>query len=301
MKNMATMPDEQRVEPLLPKGSQVGIIAGSGSLPANLAESLEQSGFSPYIIIIDGEADRLADLTRYKHQFFTLEEAAPAIEHLRKSGMTHVILAGGVNRRPKARNLKWTPRILKALPKIAFGLLLGDDGLLRAVVRVFEAHGMKIIGAHEIVSNLLAKEGAITQRKPSAQDMKDIEAGIAGALAIGRLDIGQAAVAVGGRVIALEGIEGTEELIKRCIPLRLNGRIAGRTGGALVKFSKPGQELRTDLPAMGLDTIDQVKRAGLNGIALEAGRTFILDMKQTIEAADKAGLFIYGVTGNHHE
>jgi DUF1009 family protein len=130
---------------------------------------------------------------------------------------------------------------------------------------------------------------------PWKSDWRDIEAGRAAAKAIGALDIGQAAVAVGGRVIALEGIEGTGGLLDRAKELRSHGRIAGKTRGVLVKCSKPGQELRADLPSIGPQTVDAAHAAGLAGIAIEAGHSLILDGPTTIARANALGLFIVGL------
>jgi DUF1009 family protein len=294
---MTTTPmvNDRRSGGLLPPGSRVGIVAGSGSLPVNVADSLASAGLNPFIVALDGEADRLVDLQRHDAIVVPIEAAGPAFDRMRANGVTHAVLAGGVRRRPKLSALKWTPRMLRALPSLAWELTLGDDGILRAVMRHMEAAGISLVGAHEIVPDLLARAGPMTRATPSAEDRRNIEAGLQAAQAIGQLDIGQAAIAVGGRVVALEGIEGTDGLLERMADLRGHGRLAGKAGGALVKCSKPDQDLRADLPAIGVRTVWDAKRAGLNGIALEANRAFVLDYEATVEAADAAGIFIWGI------
>src|SRR5690606_4568813 len=121
------------------------------------------------------------------------------------------------------------------------GLVKGDDGLLRSVIAAIEKQGIRVVGAHEIVPDLLAPVGVLTRVHPTKADQRDISAASEAALAIGKLDIGQGAIAIGGRVVALEGIEGTEALLERTGAMRNHGRLAGKTGGVLVKCSKPQQ------------------------------------------------------------
>ena len=280
---------------LLPPGSRVGIVAGSGSLPVNVAQSLALAGLKPFIVILAGEADRLAELKHHEHVVLPIESAAVAFDQMKAAGVTHAVLAGGVARRPKFTGLKWTPRVLKVLPRLAIELALGDDGLLRAVMRHIEHAGIRVVGAHEVVPDLLARGGAMTRAVPGADDERNIMAALEAAKTIGYLDIGQAAIAVGGRAVALEGIEGTDGLLERMIPLRNHGRLAGKSGGVLVKCAKPAQDIRADLPAIGPKTVLDAQRAGLRGIAVEANRAFVLDFAKTIAAADEAGLFISGI------
>ena len=138
----------------------------------------------------------------------------------------------------------------------------GDNALLRTLRRAHRETGPKVVGAHEVVPDLLAGEGVITKAKPTAADRKDLAAAFAAAKAIGALDIGQAAVAIGGRVIALEGIEGTDGLLASTVTLRSHGRLSGKKRGVIVKCAKPGQELRADLPAIGPQTVTAAHRRG---------------------------------------
>jgi DUF1009 family protein len=185
--------------------------------------------------------------------------------------------------------------LLRIIPLVLMALMRGDDGLLRVFVRAIEARGIKVVGAHEIAPDLVATEGLFGKVAPQKSDWKDIDAARVAAEAIGALDIGQGAVAVGGRVIALEGIEGTDGLLVRVGDMRGHGRIAGRTRGVLVKCAKPGQEMRTDLPSIGPRTIEEAHAAGLAGIAVEAGCSLVLDGPEMIASADALGLFVLGL------
>ncbi len=135
----------------------------------------------------------------------------------------------------------------------------------------------------------------MTRAAPSRRDMPDLKAALEAARAIGALDIGQGAVSIGGRVVAVEGIEGTDGLLARVKDLRGHGRIAGKKRGVLVKCAKPGQELRADLPTIGPATVLAAHAAGLAGIGVEAGHSLILDFGDMVERADALGLFVVGL------
>lgn len=287
----------------LPSGARVGIIAGGGSLPVEVAAGAALRGHPPFVILMEGEVDRMAELSRYEHESLALEGIGSLIPLLRRHRITHLVLAGEIKRRPRLLALRPSLSLLAVIPLVVMALARGDDGLLKVVARGLEARGIKIVGAHEIVPDLVAAEGVLTKASPRKSDWLDIEAGLAAAKAIGALDIGQAAIAVGGRTIALEGIEGTAGLLDRAKLLRGHGRIAGKTRGVLVKCAKPGQELRADLPSIGPQTIEAVHAAGLAGIAVEAGRSLVLEGPETVARANALGLFVIGLpaaTEPHH-
>jgi DUF1009 family protein len=211
------------------------------------------------------------------------------------SSATHVVLAGGIERRPRLWRLKPGWYMFTMLARVARVLGKGDNALLSTLVGLIEEVGPRVVGAHELVPDLLAFAGPMSAARPGAEDRRDLDLAMAAARAIGALDIGQAAVAVRGRVIALEGIEGTDALLERAAELRNHPRLAGRTGGVLVKCAKPGQELRADLPAIGPQTVEAAHRAGLSGIGVEAGRSLVLDFQRVRARADELGLFVFGL------
>lgn len=274
---------------------RIAVVAGGGALPVAVARTLAARGDDPFVVAVAGEAAE-ADFAGIRHVVITLEEFGPLLSLLDREGIGRVILAGSIHRRPRLGAMKWSLPMLALLPRAAAGLLRGDDGLLRAVIGALEARGLTVVGAHEIVPDLLAPEGDLTRVKPAPGDWRDIEAGSEAALAIGRLDIGQAAVAIGGRAVALEGVEGTDGLLERMAAMRGHGRLAGKGRGVLVKRCKPQQERRADLPAIGPATIDAAHAAGLVGVAVDAGRSFILDFDATIARADALGLFVVGLS-----
>ncbi|MBL8584573.1 MAG: UDP-2,3-diacylglucosamine diphosphatase LpxI [Rhizobiaceae bacterium] len=281
----------------LSDSDRVAVIAGSGRLPEDVAAGLAEAGRVPLIVMIAGEAREDGPLAAYPHEVLALERVGHLFGMLRRHGVTHAVMAGGVSRRPDWRAVRLTPALLGLMPSLIRALMKGDDHLLRALVAAIEKRGVKVIGAHDIVPDLLTAVGPLTKRIPSQQDRSDMEAAWIAAQALGALDVGQAAVAIGGRAVALEDIEGTDRLLERVASFRGHGRLARKTGGVLVKCAKPGQELRADLPTIGPLTIEAVHRAGLAGIGLEAGRSLILDRNAVVAAAERLGVFVYGLDG----
>jgi DUF1009 family protein len=278
-----------------PAGGRIAVIAGTGALPAAVVRQLVADGRNPFVVTLGSEAARNPVYSACDHLPMELGDLGRLMARLKQEGVDRIVLAGGVAGRPRLRDIRWSLDFFKLLPKLAAALRRGDDSLLRVLIEHLEANGIRVVGSHEIVPQLLAPEGVLTRAQPTAADQRDIAAASEAALAIGRLDIGQAAIAIGGRAVALEGIEGTDGLLERTIALRGLPRLAGGARGVLVKRCKPGQELRADLPSIGPETIEAAHRAGLVGVAVEAGRSFILDFEQSIARADAVGLFLVGL------
>ncbi|MCR4267304.1 UDP-2,3-diacylglucosamine diphosphatase LpxI [Nitratireductor sp. ZSWI3] len=291
---MKTSPD--RSGGVLPQGARVAIIAGSGSLPRDVVDALVRSGHRPVVVAIEGEADWIGEEPRdFDVWPVPAERLGLVLPRLKKEGITHLVLAGGVSRRPPLLKVRFGLDVFKVLPKLVAAYAKGDDGLLRSVISYIESNGITVLGAHEIAPDLLAPAGVLTRARPTAGDRADLAAAHEAAHAIGALDIGQAAIAVGGRAVALEGIEGTAGLLERMQALRDHGRLAGKKRGVLVKCVKPQQEVRADLPTIGPETVDAAHAAGLAGIGVEAGRSLIIDYAEAVRRADAHGLFIIGL------
>lgn len=287
-------PTEKTSAPINFRDGRVAIIAGGGALPIAVARTLYTQGCNPFVAVLDGEADPV-DFAGISQISVRLEEFGPLLDRFSREQVSHVILAGSVGRRPRLLGMKWNWTLMRLVTRVAAGLMRGDDGLLRTVISAIERQGITVVGAHEIVPDLLAPKGLLTKAAPTKTDLVDIAAGSEAAELIGKLDIGQGAVAIGQRVIALEGIEGTEGLLERTGDMRTHGRLAGTKRGVLVKRFKPQQERRADIPAIGPDTMDQAYQAGLAGVAVEAGGCFILDFERTVMRADELGLFLIGI------
>ncbi|MTH97868.1 LpxI family protein [Roseibium sp. RKSG952] len=272
---------------------RTAIIAGNGSLPGQITASLEGRGKRPVVIGIKGEIDPA--LVPEADTILGWGEIGRLYKFLAKSNCHEIVLIGGVSRRPDYTSILGDPGTLKRLPRIIRALVGGDDSLLTKVIGLFETEGYKVVGVQDVAPELLAKTGIMGRHKPDRQATADMELALKAVGRLGELDIGQAAVAMNGRVVALEGAEGTDLMLQRCADMRRIGRIRhkGRLG-VLVKAAKPGQDLRVDLPAIGPRTIELAVEAGLAGIAVAAGKALMSDFEATIRLADENRLFVYG-------
>ncbi len=276
------------------RSGRLAIVAGSGRLPQDVAEAAARTGENPLIIVLAGEAT--ASFAEFDRVELDIGDFAGLITALRQRHVDRVVLSGGVHSRPLFRHIRPTGRNLLQVPWVIKTLIRGgDDTVLRMVIRLIESNGFKVIAAQEIVPDLVSEKGPMTRLKPTKAHAADMKSACQAALALGHLDIGQGAVSVGGRVVALEGPEGTDAMLRRVRDLRDNGRISQRRKGVLIKLCKPGQDERADLPTIGPSTVINAQAAGLAGIALEAGRSFVLEQADTIDRAEQAGLFIVGI------
>jgi DUF1009 family protein len=223
------------------------------------------------------------------HAWLRLGQAGRAFELLHEKQVGEVVMAGPV-RRPTLAEMRPDWRTARFFARIGLKAL-GDDGLLAAVIGEFEAEGFRVVGAHDVLGDLLALLGVWGAVQPDAQAESDIRRGIAVAQGLGALDIGQSVVVQQGIVLGVEAIEGTDALIERVSGLRRAG-----PGGVLVKLCKPGQDKRVDLPTVGPETVRKAQAAGLRGIAVEAGAAIVVDLDGMIREADRAGMFITGVS-----
>ncbi|MGQ3215394.1 MAG: LpxI family protein [Shinella sp.] len=273
---------------------RLAIIAGGGLLPRYVADAARARGENPYILALTDESGE--DWSGFDHQVISIGNYAGIGAAFRAKGIGRAVLSGSVRRRPEWRDIHAPFKALLALPSVVRTLLKGgDDAVLKMVIRLIESEGVHVVGAHEIVPNLLGSEGPLGAVAPDAAAEADIAAAAAAALALGRLDVGQGAVALGGRVVALEGAEGTDAMLERVAQLRASGRISARRKGVLVKLCKPEQDLRADLPSIGVETLRRARAAGLAGIAVEAGRSLVLEREALVAEADAHGLFVTGI------
>ncbi|URK87887.1 UDP-2,3-diacylglucosamine diphosphatase LpxI [Rhizobium sp. RCAM05350] len=274
--------------------NRLAIIAGSGLLPLHVVEAARTHGENPFIIALANESDR--DWSPFDHTTLGIGNFKAISSVFHEAGIGRVVMSGAVRRRPDWRDIKPTLKSLVKVPSVLRTLLSGgDDAVLKMAIELIETNGARVIGVQDIVPELLAEIGTLGSRTPGAEDQADIEAAEAAAIALGHLDVGQGAVAVGGRVVALEGPEGTDAMLDRVARLKADGRISSRRRGVLVKLCKPQQDLRADLPSIGPSTIKGAQAAGLAGIAVEAGRALVLDREEMIALANEVGLFVTGV------
>jgi DUF1009 family protein len=277
----------------VPARHRLGLVAGGGALPIELATLRQAAGEPAFVVRLRGFADPA--LQAFDGADVGVAELGRCFELLKRAGCDQVCMVGQVNR-PDFAALKPDFRGVRALPGAIAAARQGDDALLRYLLRQFEAEGFTVVGAHEVTGEMLLSAGIAGEVAPDGISLADVEHGMRVAAAVGALDIGQAVVVAGGLVLAVEAQEGTDALLRRCaeLPSAIRGDPSRRLG-VLVKRPKPIQERRMDLPVMGVETLELAAAAGLAGVAGEAGGVLVLDKPAVIVAADRLGLFVHGV------
>jgi UDP-2,3-diacylglucosamine hydrolase len=274
--------------------SPVGVISGGGAMPFAVADSLKARGLEPVLFAIKGVCDRAA-VGRFRHHWITLFQYGQAKKLFRQENCKNLVFIGTLVR-PSLSELRLDWAALLVMRRVWSAFRGGDDHLLSGVGRIFEQDGFRMVGLKEVAPDLLMPEGCVTRTVPDQDATVDIVRGRDVLRALGPFDIGQAVVVIDDHVIGVEGIEGTDELLRRIATLRAGGRIRAPAGrGVLVKAPKSGQDLRFDLPTIGLRTVEEAVAAGLAGVAVIAGNTVVADPQAMIEAADAAGFFVTGL------
>lgn len=267
---------------------KLGIVAGGGILPRILIDHCIKTGRPYFVVAIENNADRALFNPQIPHKWIRLGQAGSAFKFFAEEQVAEVILIGTIHR-PSFADLVPDLRTTAFFAKIGLKAL-GDDGILRAIVNEIEKENVRVVGIHEVLPQLLVKHGCLTKHKPDKQASADIERGIQVALELGKLDVGQSVIVQQGLVLGVEGIEGTDGLITRCAEYRRKG-----DGGVLIKLRKPQQDMRVDLPTIGTSTVENLHKSGMRGIAVHAGNALIVNEEETINLANKYGMFIVGI------
>jgi DUF1009 family protein len=269
------------------ENKKLGMIAGGGMMPVEIIRYCNAHEREIFVIGIEPFAKE-EELKDAPHIFAKIGEAGKIMKAFRENNVYEIVLAGGI-KRPSFKEMIPDWEGMKIVTKLALKKM-SDDKLFRAVMAEIEDRGFKIVGIEEVVPEMMFSEGIYGKVKPTAEDMDDIQRGITVAKALGAVDVGQAVVVQEGMVLAVEAIEGTDMMLSRASMLKKEGK-----DPVMVKVLKPGQDLRTDLPAMGLQTVEQLKKYGIRGIAVEAGGILMIERDAVIQMADKEGIFIIGV------
>jgi hypothetical protein len=261
---------------------KIGLIAGNGEFPIAFARAAKQKGMQ--VIAVAHEDETLPELAEIVDRIFWVKvgQLGKLIKIFKEQDVSNVLMAGGIK---KTRLFGGAVPDLRGMALLARIIHKKDDSLLRAVAEELESEGITVRESTLYLDNLLARHGVLTKRKPSRDELQDIEFGWQAAKEIGRLDIGQTVVVKNQAVLAVEAIEGTDEAIRR------GGRLC-REGAVIVKICKPHQDLRFDLPAIGLQTMKSMLEVKASCLAIEAGKTIILDREAVIQEADRTGIAI---------
>ncbi|MEZ5971310.1 MAG: UDP-2,3-diacylglucosamine diphosphatase LpxI [Hyphomonadaceae bacterium] len=275
---------------------KLGVIAGGGELPVVLAEHLAATQRPYFIARIANMADPA--LEAHPGASHGLGQMGARMDAIREAGCDAVVLLGQVQR-PDLKTLQLDEVALSMLPAILAAMPQGDDALLRAVLNEHEKAGFRVVGADQVMHELLAPAAAWGAVAPNADNMRDMAKAAMVAAASGAFDVGQGVVVCDGLVLAVEAQEGTDAMLRRVadLPSTIRGTPQARRG-VLVKRPKPIQERRIDLPTIGVRTVEGAAAAGLAGIAVEAQGALAVRRADIVAAANRHGIFVYGFTAD---
>lgn len=264
--------------------SSIGLIAGNGRFPVLFAQAARAKGLEVHAVAHELEADPSLSQHVDSLSWVKIGQVDGILKAFSARGVTQAVMAGGIGR---IRSFTQARPDLGAFRIAASLRSMRDDELLRGVADYFEKHGVRIVAPTDFVPEVLAGRGHLAGPAPTEGQLRDAEVGHEVAEALGRVDVGQTVMVKDGAVLAVEAVEGTDEAIRR------GGRYGGK-GAVVVKRSKPGQDLRFDLPAIGPMTLEVMREVGASALVVEAGRTVLLDQDQLIKWAARLGICVLG-------
>lgn len=263
----------------------LGLIAGGRKFPFMVADKAREAGWRVAAVGFSGNTDPALAEHVDAFEMLHLGQLKRCIAFMKNNGASSVVFAGAINK-PKAMDIR--PDLLAA--KLLFRLKgKGDDAILSTVLDEFESQGLNVGDPLEFVPRLATPVGPLTQKRPSTEDMDDLREAWPKAKAVGQMDIGQSLLIKAGIVLAVEGPEGTDAAIARAGSLSSKGCV-------LCKICKPGQDMRIDRPAAGLNTVRSMIEAGGTCIGLEAGRSIFFDQDEAVALAEQHGISIIGLS-----
>lgn len=271
----------------------LGILAGGSGVPCEIAAAVTARGRAVHIVGLEGEAE--PEIAKYPHTWVNWGGIGAMIRAFQRHGCREIVIVGRV-RRPNLLAIRPDLGFWTSLPALLPFLRGGDDAILRLVVGFFERHGLAVVGAHEAAPELIAPAGVIGRHAPGDTHRRAIIHAVRALAALGPFDAAQAAVAQSGGLVAVEGADGTDAMLRRLAD-NVSGarhRLAG-SSAVLVKMPKAGQERRIDLPAIGPETMRRAADAGLAGVAVSSGQTLFAGRRDATAVADSAGLFVLGL------
>ncbi len=263
-----------------------GLIAGNGRFPLLALASARRLGHDVTVLAIKEEASREVEEMADRCHWISLGELGKLIEILKSEGITELVMTGQVKHAKIFSSIRPDWRLAKLLATLPWK---NTDGLIGGVIRLLEEEGIKLRDSTALLKPLLAGAGAMTRRKPSKEETSDIEYGRRVADALAGFDVGQSAAICERACVALEAMEGTDAMLRRAAGL-VNGRAM-----TLVKVARRREHLLFDVPVVGLDTVPVMRETGTTALAVEAGRTLMLDKDKMLEAANEANIAIWGM------
>lgn len=265
-------------------GETIGLIAGNGQFPRLFAQTARAQGVPVVAVAHRGES--LPGLEPLVEHLTWIDVGAldTLVDTFHAHGVRRALMAGGIDKAGLMERFKPDARGVRLLQRVK---QWSDDALLRELAAELESEGIEVIASTTFLDSILTEEGVMSRIAPDETQWRDIRFGMELLAAVGRFDVGQTVVVKSGMVLAVEAIEGTDAALRR-------GGALGRGGSVAVKASKPAQDLRFDVPAVGLETIAVCAEAGIAVLALEAGKTLMFDRAELLRRADEIGVAVVG-------
>lgn len=262
--------------------SPIGLVAGNGQFPLEFAENARARGLAVVTVALKGEADKRIEGLSQSTTWVSVGQLGKLVRSLRRAGCRQVAFAGGVTRVNFVDGFRIDWVGLRMLSKLRS---FNDDSIMRGIIATVENRGIQVIGASMLLEKSVPKAGVITKRGLTREEVENAKIGWEAARTTGALDIGQSIVMRNKTIIAVEAVEGTDATIKRAAAVR-------GEGGVLVKLAKPIQDLRIDLPAIGVRTIELMHENRITALVVEAGKAIMLDPQGILEAAHRLDIAI---------
>jgi DUF1009 family protein len=270
--------------------SRIGLIAGNGRFPFLALQGARSLGHDVTVVAVKEEAfpelEKAAREAGADLHWVSLGHLGKCIKILKEAGIRQAVMAGQVKHAKIFSGIIPDLTLLSVLARLR---ARNTDALISAVAEVLQGEGIELLNSTAFLEPLLAKAGVLSRRVPTAEELDDLAFGYRMADAVAALDIGQTIVVKDKAVVAVEAMEGTDTVIRRA------GEIAG-PGSRIVKVAKPKQDMRFDVPVVGVATIETMKAAGATAISIDAGRTLVVDGQRFFEAADAANIAVVGRT-----
>jgi DUF1009 family protein len=267
--------------------NKLGIIMGNGNMPLEIINHCISTKREVFIVGIEPFATDLP-LAPLPHIFTKIGEVGKLFKALKDNNVTEIVFAGGI-KRPTLSEIKPDWEGAKLLTKLAIKKM-NDDNLLDLILKEIECQGFKVLSIQDIIPEMLFSDGIYGKIKPTKDDMDDINRGIEVAKALGSVSVGQAVVVQEGIVLAVEAVEGTDMMLARANSLKRKGKAP-----IMVKIVKPGQDKRVDMPVIGIQTIEQLVKYEIGGIAVEANGILLIEREAVIKAANEKSKFLIGM------
>lgn len=265
---------------------KLGLIAGNGKFPLLFAAEAKRAGYTVIAVAHHGETEERLGEIADEVTWVYVGQLGKIIAVFKRAQVAEAVMAGGIR---KVRLLSHFRPDLRGVRFLARMKSREDDVLLRGIAEELAADGIRILESTLCLPQIICPEGVLTKHQPDEEQWEDVRFGFRTAKEIGRLGIGQTVVVKQRVVVAVEAVEGTDATIQR-------GGSLAKAGCVVVKVSKPQQDLRFDMPAVGVDTVAQLQEVGAAVLALEAGKTVLLDRESLLEQADRCGLAVVGVS-----